>query len=256
MDRGFVIMAQNTGTTDYVKCAEVLEASIKRVMPHANVTIITTDMLPYGDLAPSSDWKLINDWQVYDASPYEYTIKLEADMIVPTSIDHWWEILEHRDLVIASTIRTFKGEIATSRFYRQFIDNNNLPDVYNAITYFKKSTFAQEFFDTVKEIFNNWEAYKKILTCNIDELATTDWVYAIACHIHGVENTTMPIFSDMSMVHMKQHINSLMTANWTDELVYEILPECLRVNTFVQLYPFHYHIKTFASKIENAHARI
>ena len=61
---------------DYVKCAEVLKKSIKRTMPKAKVTIITTDMLPYGDQAPDTNWKLQNDWQVYEASPYEYTIKL------------------------------------------------------------------------------------------------------------------------------------------------------------------------------------
>ena len=264
MSKGFVILAQNTSDIDYVKCAEVLAHSIKQCMPSASITLISDDgsdssvfdyviNLPYGDIDPTSSWKLMNDWQVYEASPYEYTIKLEADMYVPRSIEHWWDILEHRDLVVATTIRNFKGEIATNRFYRQFIDNNNLPDVYNAITYFKKSSFAKEFFDTVREIFTNWESYKQILKCNIDELATTDWVYALACNIHGIEQTTLPVFTDMCMTHMKQHINDLMTANWTDELVYEILPDCLRINTFVQLYPFHYHIKNFASKIEDAH---
>ena len=36
MDKGFVIMAQGD---DYVKCAKVLEKSIKNVMPDSNVTI-------------------------------------------------------------------------------------------------------------------------------------------------------------------------------------------------------------------------
>jgi len=265
MSRGFVILAQNTEDVDYIKCAEVLAYSIKQCMPSASVTLISDSgspntvfdyvvNLPYGDLDPTGKWKLINDWQVYEASPYEFTIKLEADMIIPKSIEYWWEILEHRDLVVASTIRTFKGDIATSRFYRQFIDNNNLPDVYNAITYFKKSDFAKEFFDTVREIFTNWESYKQILKCNVDELATTDWVYALACNIYGIEHTTLPIFTDMCMIHMKQYTNDLMTNNWTDELVYEILPNCLRINTFVQLYPFHYHIKNFASTIESTYA--
>jgi hypothetical protein len=62
-------------------------------MPDANVTIITTDMLPHGDQAPDSDWKLLNDWQVYEASPYDETIKLEADMFLPRSIEHWFDIL-------------------------------------------------------------------------------------------------------------------------------------------------------------------
>ena len=178
-------MAQDTEKTRYTRCAEVLSKSIKRVMPEADVTIITTDMLPYGDLATDSDWKLINDWQVYEASPYDYTIKLEADMYLPRNIEHWWDVLQDRDIVVSKTIRNYKQEISKVRFYRRFIDDNRLPDVYNAITYFKKSDTAQEFFNLVREIFNNWEEYKKILKCNPEEIATTDWVYAIACHIIG-----------------------------------------------------------------------
>lgn len=246
MNKGFVILAQNTITTDYVKCAEVLEASIKKVMPESNVTIITK--LPYGDLAPNSDWKLINDWQVYEASPYEYTIKLEADMYIPASIEYWWDILKNHDLVVSTTIRNFKQEISSSRAYRRFIDENKLPDVYNAITYFRKSEKSKKFFGLVRNIFENWDEYKKVLKCNVDEEATTDWVYALACHIMGKENTTLPAFTQMSMVHMKQFINDLPTENWTDTLVYEILPDQFRINTVPQMYPVHYHVKSFANK--------
>ena len=241
-------MAQDTEKTRYTRCAEVLSKSIKRVMPEADVTIITTDMLPYGDLATDSDWKLINDWQVYEASPYDYTIKLEADMYLPRNIEHWWDVLQDRDIVVSKTIRNYKQEISKVRFYRRFIDDNRLPDVYNAITYFKKSDTAQEFFNLVREIFNNWEEYKKILKCNPEEIATTDWVYAIACHIIGEEKTTMP-FPEMSMVHMKPYINNLPTENWTDTLIYECLPDQLRIQTFPQQYPFHYHVKNFCDKI-------
>jgi hypothetical protein len=242
-------MAQDTEKTSYTRCAEILSKSIKRVMPEAEVTIITTDMLPYGDLAKDSDWKLINDWQVYEASPYEYTIKLEADMYLPRNIEHWWDVLSNRDIVISKTIRNYKQEISKVRFYRRFIDDNKLPDVYNAITYFKKSDSAKEFFNLVKDIFINWEEYKKILKCNPEEIATTDWVYAIACHIMGEENTTIPYFTEMSMVHMKAYINNLPTENWTDTLIYECFPDQLRVQTFPQQYPFHYHVKNFCDKI-------
>jgi len=249
VNKGFVIMAQDTESTSYTSCAVTLKKSILRVIPDANVTIITTDMLPYGDLATDSDWKLINDWQVYEASPYDYTIKLEADMYIPRNIDHWWDVLKDRDIVVSTTIRNFKQEISDIRFYRRFIDDNKLPDVYNAITYFKKSEVATQFFMLVKEIFNNWEEYKKILKCNSNELATTDWVYSIACHIMGVENTTLPSFTEMSMVHMKQYINGTPTENWTDTFIYECLPNQIRVQTVPQQYPFHYHVKNFCDKI-------
>ncbi len=249
MTRGFVIMAQNTEKTDYVKCAEALELSIKRVMPNANVTIITTDMLPHGDQAPDSDWKLINDWQVYEASPYDETIKLEADMFLPRSIEHWFDILSINDVTLCTKIRNYKGELSDTRVYRKFIDDNNLPDVYNAITYFKKSETAEQFYGIVRDVFENWEEYKAILKCNPTEEATTDWVYAIASHIIGVEKTTLPNFDELSMTHMKQFVSGTATENWTDTLVYELLPDVLRVHTYSQEYPFHYHSKSFSDKI-------
>jgi hypothetical protein len=246
MDKGFVIMAQGN---DYVKCAKALELNIKSIMPEANVTIITTEMLPYGDQAPNTNWKLQNDWQVYEASPYEYTIKLESDMYLPRSIDYWWDILKDKDIVVNSKIRNFKQDISDITAYRNFIYENKLPDVYNAITYFKKSEAAERFFTIVKDVFENWHEYKKSLQCNIDELATTDWAYAIACHIMGEDKTTLPEFSGLSMVHMKRFINGLPSEKWTDALIYELLPHSFRINTIAQLYPVHYHVKDFANVI-------
>lgn len=262
MDKGFVIIAQNTDTVDYISCAEILAKSIYKHMPDAKVSLITSLKfknklfdkvipLPYGDLDPTGNWKLINDWQVYEASPYEYTIKLEADMFLPKSIDYWWDILKERDIVVSTTIRNFKQEISKSRAYRRFIDDNKLPDCYNSITYFKKSELAEKFFKTVRDIFENWNEYKAVLKCNPDEEVSTDWAYALACHILGVEQTTLPSFTAMSMIHMKRFINDLPTEKWTDTLVYEILPHTLRINTYPQQYPFHYYIKTFSDELRN-----
>ena len=235
---------------DYEVCADVLKQSILHVMPNANITIITTDMLPYGDQAPDTNWKLQNDWQVYEASPYEYTIKLEADMILPKSIDYWWDVLQNRDLVVSTTIRNFKQEVSDIKAYRRFITDNKLPDTYNAITYFRKSELAEKFFNIVRDVFENWDQYRSMLKCNVDELCTTDWAYAIAAHILGEENTTLPQFKEMSMIHMKQFINGLPTQNWTDNLIYEHLSHSFRINTIPQLYPLHYHVKSLAKELK------
>jgi len=264
MTRGFVVLAQNTDKINYVGCAETLAKSIRRTMPHASITLVSDSVehskyfdkviaLPYGDQSPNSEWKLINDWQVYEASPYDETIKLEADLFIPKSIDYWWDILSLKDIVISTTIRDFNQSISTERFYRKFIDYNKLPDCYNAITYFKKSDTAEKFFSLVKLGFENWEEYKSILQCKQNEEATTDWVYALASHIIGEDKTTIPSFTAMSMVHMKQMINGTLTENWTDELVYEILPNTLRVNSIPQKYPFHYHIKEFHKELDKVY---
>lgn len=261
MHKGFVVLAQNTNKVNYVECAEVLATSLKKVMPEANITLISNDVsrcnsfdnvveLPYGDLDPEGDWKLINDWQVYHASPYEYTIKLEADMYIPRSIDYYWDVLMQRDLVISTTIRNFHGNIVKDEYYRQFCIANNLPSCYNALTYFKKSETAKIFFDIVKDIFDNWESYKKILKCKVTEEVSTDWAYSIASHIMGPEQTIMPTFTDFSMTHMKQYVNDLPVEDWTKKLVYEFTDNGFKVNTFLQKYPFHYHNKEFAKVIK------
>lgn len=260
MNKGFVVVANNTKTVDYVYIAEALAKSVKTVMPNSHITLISDDVdtskyfdkvvaLPYGDLDKEGDWRLINDWQVYEASPYEYTIKLEADLFIPQPIDYWWDILQHRDLVVSTKIRNFKQEISYNRYYRKFIDANNLPDVYNAITYFKKSDLAEKFYLIVKDVFINWEKYRSELKCPITEKVSTDWAYAIACLILGEDKTTLKTFDNMSMIHMKQEVNGLLTENWTDTLVYEIGNKQLRVNTIPQMYPFHYHVKKFAKFI-------
>lgn len=261
MNKGFVVLAQNTKDIDYVECAEALAISVKKAMPDASITLISDNKssctsfdnilpLPYGDLAPDSDWKLINDWQVYHASPYEYTIKLEADMYIPSSIDYYWDALKHRDIVVSTDIRNYRLDIVKDKYYRQFIISNNLPNCYNALTYFKKSDLAKQFYDIVKDVFDNWESYKKILKCKVTEEVSTDWAYAIACHVLGRDITTMPSYEKFSMVHMKQMINDTDTDDWTEQLVYEFTENGFRINTFLQTYPFHYHMKNFSKKIK------
>lgn len=262
--RGFVISAQNTDSVNYVECAEALAMNLKQVIPNCNVTLISNDIsmcnafdnvveLPYGDLAPYDNWKLINDWQVYEASPYDYTIKIEADMYVPNDISYLFDMLEHKDVLVCTNVRDYKGNISNVKAYRAFIDDNHLPDVYNAITCFKKSNKAKLFFSLVREIFEKWDDYKQTLICNVDEKPTTDWVYSIACHIMGVEDTTIPNL--ISMVHMKQYINDLYTDNWTDELVYEF-GNTLKIQTFPQQYPVHYHVKSFGKQLKEYYGRI
>ena len=262
MTKGYVILAQNTVATNYVECAEALAMSIKIADPSANITLISDDKsdcsafdqtvkLPYGDLAPNSDWKLVNDWQVYEASPYDYTIKLEADMYIPHTMDYFFERFKDMHVCVCDKITDYKGDISTALWYRQFTSENQLPNIYNAITYFDKSDFSETFFSIIKDVFDNWDKYKEKLICNKNEIVTTDWAYSIACHIMGVENTTHP--NGFRMVHMKQYINNLLLDDWTNELVYEF-SNPLRIHTIPQIDPVHYHIKSFAKKLKDAYA--
>lgn len=231
-ERGYLIPA--IGKV-YVECAERLRESILVHHPAADVTILTEDVLPYGD---QGGW--VNDWQVFWASPYRQTIKLEADMIAAGPIDHWWTLFEHRDVVISQGCRDYYNQPAKSRHYRKLFDENHLPDVYNAITYWRLSKTAQEFFQTVKNIFQNWNQYRTLIKFP-EETPSTDVVYAMAADIVGRENVTLPVGFGPQIVHMKRRIINTKTNNWTKELVWEIDP--LRIQTVAQHGLVHYHIK-------------
>ena len=94
-ERGYLIPAIGD---KYVTCANLLADSIRRYHPTANITILTVDQLPVGDQGGFA-----NDWQCFTASPYRQTIKLEADMICASPIDHWWTLFERRDVVISQS---------------------------------------------------------------------------------------------------------------------------------------------------------
>jgi len=236
-ERGYIIPAFGD---EYIRCAEQLRASILNFHPAADITIINKDALPYGDLGGYA-----NDWQMFQCSPYRQTIKLEADMICASPIDHWWTLFERRDVVVSQGARTFYDQPAESRYYRKIFDNNNLPDVYNAVTYWRLSNTAREFFDLVKNIFEQWESYRTLLKFP-DERPTTDVVYAVAAVIMGPEQVTLPAGLGPTIVHMKRHINPIQGDDWTKELVWENDP--FRINTVAQSGLVHYHIKEWRNE--------
>jgi hypothetical protein len=237
VDQGYLIPA--IGSV-YINCANRLAESILQWHPNADITILTEDMLPYGNLGGFA-----NDWQCYEASPYKKTIKLEADMWCASPIDHWWHLFSNRDVVISQGCRDFYDQPGKARTYRKIFDNNNLPDVYNAITYWEVSEQANEFFKLVRDIFENWESYKTLLKFP-DEVPTTDVVYGVASVIMGVENVTLPM--GPSIVHMKKHMIPIISEDWSKELVCEHTNPGIRINTVAQWGLLHYHIKDLANE--------
>jgi len=245
-ERGYLIPAIDTEDIDYLSCAIKLAQSIRHWHPDADISVLSVRRcsdpvfnhvipLPHGDHGGYA-----NDWQVFRASPYRQTIKLEADMLMASPIQHWWTMFEHRDVVISTGCRDFYDQPAVNRQYRKFIDDNHLPDVYNAITYWRLSNTAREFFDTVRNIFENWDKYKQLVKFP-EEVPSTDFVYAMAAQVLGPEHVTMPFAQYPQIVHMKRHIIGTSTDNWTRELVWEHNP--LRIQTVAQWGAFHYNIK-------------
>jgi hypothetical protein len=154
-------------------------------------------------------------------------------------------LFELRDVVISQGCRDFYGQSSSVRTYRKCFDTNHLPDVFNAVTYWRLSSTAKEFFDLIRQIFEHWTEFRKLLKF-ADDHPSTDMVYAMAVKIMGPERVTLPVGVGPSIVHMKRGINPIKTDDWTQELIWETDP--FRINTIAQQGFVHYHRKDWRTQ--------
>lgn len=247
-EQGYLITAFNTDDINYQECAINLAQSLKEWNSAAKICLVTdaqceNQIFDFVKIVKNTNPNnhYANDWQVFWQTPFRETIKLEADMLIVSNIDHWWQMLRHRDLVVSTGCINWKSQPSLARQYRKIFDENDLPDVYNAVTYWRLSQTAKDFFELVRSIFNHWEQYKTLLKFS-EDIPSTDVVYAMASKIIGIEKTTLPFASYPKIVHMKRHHSDIKTEHWNKELVWEY-NKTLRIQTLYQWGAFHYHVK-------------
>ena len=255
-EQGFLIHAVNNSDTDYVHCARVLAKSLRFWHPDAKICLMTDQILidhefdyvrilPKGDVS-KSDWKLANDWQCFFASPFRETIKIEADCLIASPIDHWWEHFRHKEICLTVGCYDYHGNRSTNRRYRNFIDNNSLLDIYNGLTYWRLSKLAKDFFLRVGDIFSDWENYIRHFKQSLDQEPNTDFAYAIAASFFDQELLWIPN-SPSKFVHMKPAIVGT-GKEWHKDLTWEIDRGSVRINGMTQHGVVHYHEKQLAKE--------
>lgn len=210
--------------------------------------------IPWEDHAAKSSWKLENEWKAIYMTPYDETIKLDADMIFPSDISNWWDILSHSDAVFCTTAMTYRGEEITNDYYRKTFTESDLPNVYSAMFYFNKNEINYEFFKLAEDIFNNWQLYfyEFLAPDNRPTIVSTDVVFALAAKILDfTRHNRAPHLNIPTFIHMKSQLQGWpddrsMMEDWT-----KIIPSYFdkNANTMIGNYkinlPFHYHVKHF-----------
>jgi hypothetical protein len=265
--KGYLILAQNNTSTDYVQMAYVLALSIKTSQKEITSVSLVTDIpdavpehyrnvfdqiieIPWYDDALKSNWKIENRWKIYHITPYEETILLDADMLFLTSVDDWWRYLNQNfDLFITSNVMTYRNEFVTGDYYRKAFVMNNLPNTYSAFTYFKKSQLAEEFWTLVEIIAKNWEEfYDRFLPNSRPKNLSIDVVFALAVKILDIEDSVTSNFKYPNFTHMKSRIQNwyTVTDDWMDYGgVYLNKNGSLKISNYQQTGIFHYTEKKF-----------
>jgi hypothetical protein len=259
--QGFLTIAFNTDTVDYLRLAYLQALNVKATQTDAKYAVIV-NVEPY-DIPDK--YKVVFDHIIYDPlfskhhafdiepyamgySPFKETIKLEADLLFTRSIDHWWTMFRLKDVCLSYNSKTFMGINSTIRKYREFFDANDLPDVYNGLMYFRYSKPATEFFEAARYISDRWEYVKTGLKQCIEDRPSTDVLYALATLMIGHETVTIPSTDFLNFVHMKSGFNGWSdNKTWVDTVMNERDGDIIRINNLNQLDPVHYYDKTYAT---------
>ena len=261
---GFLTIAQNT-TVDYLNLAYHQAKNIKNTqIDNQYAVIVDSDTLTQVtdehrkifdyvielpiDLAKNQSWKLSNEWQVMNLTPFKETIKLESDLLFTCDIGHWLHALRLRDVCLSFNCRDYQGRRVIKSSYRKLFEVNDLPDIYNGMMYFRYSQTAVDFFKTAKNIYTNWNIIQQeMLLC--DQEPTTDVVYAITAKIIGIEKCVVPTLDFFNFVHMKSSIQGWSDRQpWTDYVNIEHDDTMIRINNINQYHPVHYYEKDFVNE--------
>ena len=266
--QGFVTLAQNTASVNYLELAYLQALNIKATQTN-NLYAVLVDTptlqlvtekhrrvfdyvieIPHDNNTADSKWRLANEWQVFWLTPFKETVKLESDVLFTRSIDHWWTAFRLRDVCLSTGCRNYQQQISHSRKYRQVFDENQLPDVYNGLMYFRYSQTAANFFNTAKQLEQNWSVIRdQLLRRCTEAVPSTDVLYALTAQVIGLEQCAMPSMDFINFVHMKPAHNGYQeTQSFQDVFVTEFDQGMIRINNVNQYHPIHYHEKTFATQ--------
>lgn len=220
MSRGFLWFAQNNNTTDYAALSIALAKSIKTHSKINSVCVIVdentkiqsehvdTVIVLKQDDSKNQSAKFANEHKAFRLSPFTYTIKLEADMLFTSSTDEWWHHLCQHDLVFAVNCRNYRDDVIKKTPYRKLFYQNHLPNIYNGLTYFRRSERAMQFFKLCKDITENWTQVKNEFLINCHEQhPSTDIVYALAYRIMDPLQTQLIDYPWFKFIHGKPEIN-------------------------------------------------
>ena len=256
------------GKTDYVRLSGYLADSIKRSGTQGKIAVAgdpqscerlqqldsVDHVIPIHSIQTAiGDTNFVNEPDVFNLTPFTHTIKLEADMLITQALSWWWNLLKQHDLILSHGCLNYRQEPVIDREHRRLFKNNQLPNVYNGLTYFRYSETAFEFFKICKDICQHWDHVKSNILINChDEHPTTDVVYALALKILDPLREQIPSLDFFRMIHYKNHLND--TNKLTDMMVKHLPMQeksKMTVGAHAITKPLHYHHRDFPDRIHH-----
>jgi hypothetical protein len=201
MTKGFIIYA--IGHRNYYHMAEALAASLVFNNQLCSITLICDDVHKVTEDQLFAGFKEIKVEEplvfnkhticMYDHSPYDITIKLDADMIWLNGRDPMKLFEELQKFELMHMNRGHGWNAGNSVWADEndlkqaygFTEENKLYKIYGEFVYFRKSDLARMYFSNVKKIFNKPKV--KMLDEFSNGSFTDELAYQIAAMKMGLE---------------------------------------------------------------------
>jgi len=261
VSKGFIILAQNTKTVDYIQQAYALALSIKHSQQEKSISLITNDIVPkkyqalFDQIIPipwedtDSRFRAENRWKIYHVTPYDETMVLDTDMLLLEDVSEWWSYCSNYDIKFCSRVKNYKLDTIVDTFHRKTFISNNLTNPYFGLHYFKKNQAAFEFYKILEFVITHWEFCRGTFApLDPQEWLSMDLAAAIAIEISGLQDQAVDKTSPLEFIHMKTPIQGWqpIPSSWQDTVPFLLNKKGeLIVGNIKQDKLFHYVEKNF-----------
>ena len=209
MSKGIIIFAQNNEYVNYAEqacaCAgyarknlslfdeiclitnaETLESNETLINEYFDRVIVSDSFQPdnirlFKDtthITEYASFKNMGRSEVYDLSPYDETLVIDADYFIMNDIlDQVWD--SENDVMINCKYRDVSGRHKENI---EYLDNFSIPMYWATVFYFKKSDFAENLFTLISHIKYNYKYYYYLYNCS-GNLYRNDFAFSMALHI-------------------------------------------------------------------------
>lgn len=250
MTQGVVIMAHNSAEIDYIKiaCANALMIKKNLGVP---VTIISdegtmswattslgksfldkcfqyiilvdvdysfTNPRHFADTSFSSKvlpFYNCNHWEIYDLSPYEETLFIDADYLIMSSeLNKCWGSKND----VMADYRIYTPSDCREPYYKK-LDNMGIKTYWATVIYFRKSSLAENMFSLMRHVQENYK-YFRDLYCISSSMFRNDYALSIAIHTLNGFSDTFTVIKELPIpgLLMSWDTNDIQNVNGVNDI--------------------------------------
>jgi len=247
MTQGYLIYAQGVKHKKYaLHCAK----SLKKLGDTRPISLVTDEKKPSDlkvfdyiiEIEKNNDkFHVQNRSKLFEYSPYDETTVIESDCIITQDLNNWWTRNKTKELSFISQAYTYRQEKLDTTVDRKTFLENNLPNLYVALHYFKKTKFTKSFFDLVSLINTDEDLRKKLLPNRNPKIPSMDVAICLATKLLDCEDAVSYTGLDPMFIHMKPYAQGWQEPfeQWSKRIHYFPGDEIF-VGPFKQKGVFHY----------------